>query len=38
MNPEDLDADWSKVGSVYRDGLGTAKLQRYSKLTVNASP
>ncbi|WP_326790404.1 hypothetical protein [Streptomyces sp. NBC_00151] len=38
VNPEDLDPDWSKVGSVYQDGLGTAKLQRYSKLTVNASP
>ncbi|WP_405914872.1 hypothetical protein [Streptomyces sp. NBC_00728] len=38
MNPEDLDPDWSKVGSVYHDGLGTAKVQRYCKLTANASP
>ncbi|WP_406476419.1 hypothetical protein [Streptomyces sp. NBC_01615] len=32
------DVDWSKVGYVEQDALATTKLQRYSKLTVNASP
>ncbi|MFI7501453.1 hypothetical protein ACIBVL_23700 [Streptomyces sp. NPDC049687] len=32
------DIDWSKVGYAEQDGLATTKLQRYSKLTVNASP
>ncbi len=30
--------DWSKVGYAESDGIATTKLQRYSKLTVNASP
>ncbi|MFE9813405.1 hypothetical protein ACFYRN_35080, partial [Streptomyces sp. NPDC005227] len=41
LNGVDLDdenADWSKVGVVGQDALATTKLQRYSKLTVNASP
>ncbi|MGW6485694.1 hypothetical protein [Streptomyces sp. NPDC055056] len=41
LNGIDLDdenADWSKVGVVDQDGLATTKLQRYSRLTVNASP
>ncbi|MFJ8107429.1 hypothetical protein [Streptomyces sp. NPDC096132] len=32
------DIDWSKVGYAEQDNLATTKLQRYSKLTVNASP
>ncbi len=32
------DIDWSKVGYIDNDALGTTKLQRFSKLTVNASP
>ncbi|MFD7794997.1 hypothetical protein [Streptomyces sp. NPDC059759] len=38
VDPEDDNADWSKVGYVDQDALTTTKLQRYSKLTVNASP
>ncbi|GAA3980962.1 hypothetical protein OG252_28280 [Streptomyces sp. NBC_01352] len=41
VNDQDLnsdDVDWSKVGYVEQDGLGTTRLQRLSKLTVNASP
>jgi hypothetical protein len=38
QDPEAEDIDWSQVGYVAYDGLGTTKLQRYSKLTVNASP
>ncbi|MGW7261818.1 hypothetical protein [Streptomyces sp. NPDC054842] len=38
VNPDDESADWSKVGYVDQDALTTTKLQRYSKLTVNASP
>ncbi|MGW3669195.1 hypothetical protein [Streptomyces sp. NPDC005141] len=34
----DEDADLSKVGFVDQDALTTTKLQRYSRLTVNASP
>ncbi|MFD5721595.1 hypothetical protein [Streptomyces sp. NPDC127036] len=34
----DPDADWSKVGYAQQDALGTTKLQRFSRLTVNASP
>ncbi|MER6343638.1 hypothetical protein ACWC10_18060 [Streptomyces sp. NPDC001595] len=30
--------DWSKVGYTETDNLATTRLQRYSKLTVNASP
>ncbi|MGW0187102.1 hypothetical protein ACWDV7_15260 [Streptomyces sp. NPDC003362] len=30
--------DWSKVGYTEADNLATTRLQRYSKLTVNASP
>ncbi|WP_217236923.1 hypothetical protein [Streptomyces sp. AC555_RSS877] len=37
-DPEAEDTDWSKVGYVEQDGLGTTRLQRLSKLTVNASP
>ncbi|MFI1709371.1 hypothetical protein [Streptomyces griseoruber] len=32
------DIDWSKVGYAEQDNLATTKLQRFSKLTVNASP
>ncbi|MFJ6725958.1 hypothetical protein ACIQPQ_13695 [Streptomyces sp. NPDC091281] len=32
------DIDWSKVGYVQQDRLTTTRLQRLSKLTVNASP
>ncbi|MEU6374535.1 hypothetical protein [Streptomyces sp. NPDC046909] len=35
-NPDTI--DWSKVGYVDQDALTTTKLQRYSKLAVNASP
>ncbi|MEU2051808.1 hypothetical protein [Streptomyces bungoensis] len=38
QNPLDPNLDWSKVGFAYQDALTTTKLQRYSKLTVNASP
>ncbi|MEW1567926.1 hypothetical protein AB0454_33760 [Streptomyces sp. NPDC093509] len=34
----DPNADLSKVGYAEQDALATTKLQRYSKLTVNASP
>ncbi|MGW3914057.1 hypothetical protein ACWEBX_21395 [Streptomyces sp. NPDC005070] len=37
-DPSDDNADLSKVGYIDQDGLTTSKLQRYSKLTVNASP
>ncbi|MCL6671202.1 hypothetical protein M8J74_22640, partial [Streptomyces panaciradicis] len=36
--PMSDDIDYSKVGFASQDNLGTTKLQRYSKLTVNASP
>ncbi|WP_328558002.1 MULTISPECIES: hypothetical protein [unclassified Streptomyces] len=38
QDPESDDIDLSQVGFVGQDNLGTAQLQRYSKLTVNASP
>ncbi|WP_405735332.1 hypothetical protein OG885_25355 [Streptomyces sp. NBC_00028] len=38
QDPMSDDIDWSKVGYVDQDALTTTKLQRYSKLTVNASP
>ncbi|MDO0913948.1 hypothetical protein QQM39_24890 [Streptomyces sp. DT2A-34] len=38
QDPDSEDIDWSKVGFAMQDGLGSTKLQRYSKLTVNASP
>ncbi|MGW7407057.1 hypothetical protein ACWGI9_25630 [Streptomyces sp. NPDC054833] len=38
QSPTSENIDWSKVGFAYQDGLGSVKLQRYSKLTVNASP
>ncbi|WP_369260294.1 hypothetical protein [Streptomyces sp. R35] len=38
VNPDSDDIDWSKVGYVDQDALATTKLQRYSKLTVNAGP
>ncbi|WP_328399204.1 hypothetical protein OHS70_20290 [Streptomyces sp. NBC_00390] len=39
QDPEDENIDLSQVGVVEQDPLGvTTKLQRYSKLTVNASP
>ncbi|AZQ35577.1 hypothetical protein EJ357_20440 [Streptomyces cyaneochromogenes] len=34
----DEDIDWSQVGVAEQDALATTKLQRFSKLTVNASP
>ncbi|MFF4901020.1 hypothetical protein [Streptomyces sp. NPDC001068] len=30
--------DWSKIGAAEQDGLATTRLQRLSKLTVNAAP
>jgi hypothetical protein len=40
FNDEEMDDDvnWNNVGYVDQDALATTKLQRYSKLTVNASP
>ncbi|MEV5428417.1 hypothetical protein [Streptomyces sp. NPDC052701] len=38
QDPLAEEIDWNQVGFAYQDGLGTTKLQRYSKLTVNASP
>ncbi|MFG2440981.1 hypothetical protein [Streptomyces sp. NPDC048508] len=38
IDPEDDNADWSKVGYTEQDALATTKLQRYARLTVNASP
>ncbi|MGW0580379.1 hypothetical protein ACWD25_31480 [Streptomyces sp. NPDC002920] len=38
QDPLDENADFSKVGYYEQDGLATTKLQRFSKLTVNASP
>ncbi|MEU9452122.1 hypothetical protein [Streptomyces sp. NPDC048277] len=41
LNGQDLtseDIDWSKVGVASQDGLATTKLQRLSKLTVDATP
>jgi hypothetical protein len=38
QDPESEDIDFSKVGYVDYDNLGTTKLQRFSKLTVNAAP
>ncbi|WP_405916782.1 hypothetical protein [Streptomyces sp. NBC_00728] len=38
VDPDDPNADLSKVGYVDQDALLTTKLQRYSKLTVNAAP
>jgi hypothetical protein len=35
-NPDTI--DWTKVGLAENTAAGTTKLQRYSKLTVNASP
>ncbi|QJT02449.1 hypothetical protein G9272_20735 [Streptomyces asoensis] len=34
----DDDIDWTKVGYAEGDALATTKLQRFSKLTVNAAP
>jgi hypothetical protein len=38
VDPEDQNADLSKVGYIDQDALLTTTLQRYSKLTVNAAP
>ncbi|MFE9683110.1 hypothetical protein [Streptomyces sp. NPDC006285] len=38
QNPDALDFDVTKVGFAEQAKVGTTKLQRYSKLTVNASP
>lgn len=38
QDPTDPNIDMGKVGYKDQDGLATTKLQRYSKLTVNASP
>jgi hypothetical protein len=32
------DVDWENVDYTQQEGLGTARIQRFSKLTVNASP
>ncbi|MBV2357829.1 hypothetical protein KUM39_26315 [Streptomyces sp. J2-1] len=37
-DPESRDIDWNNVGVAFQDKLGTTKLQRYSRLTVNAAP
>ncbi|MEV6178013.1 hypothetical protein ACIHAR_23775 [Streptomyces sp. NPDC052016] len=38
QDPLSDDIDWSKVGYVEQDNLATTRLQRLSKLTVNAAP
>ena len=38
QDPMAEDIDWSQVGFAEAENLGSVKLQRYSKLTVNASP
>ncbi|MFI5632896.1 hypothetical protein ACIA8E_26645 [Streptomyces sp. NPDC051664] len=38
QDPSDPDFDPSQIRSALQDGLGTTKLQRFSKLTVNAAP
>ncbi|WP_369271795.1 hypothetical protein AB5J55_18755 [Streptomyces sp. R11] len=38
QDPLAEDIDWSKVGYAEQEALATTKLQRFSKLTVNASP
>jgi hypothetical protein len=38
VDPSSPDPDLSKVGMAYQDGLHAPAVQRYSKLTVNASP
>jgi hypothetical protein len=38
QDPESSTFDPSKVGYAEQGGLGTTKVQRYSKLTVNATP
>ncbi|MFJ6833050.1 hypothetical protein [Streptomyces sp. NPDC091209] len=38
VDPSDPNADLSKVGYIDQDALLTTRLQRYSKLTVNAAP
>ncbi|MFC4505854.1 MULTISPECIES: hypothetical protein [Streptomyces] len=38
QDPDPGDVDWSKVGYAEQYPLATTKLQRFSKLTVNASP
>ncbi|MFD5518689.1 hypothetical protein [Streptomyces sp. NPDC127066] len=38
IDPNATDIDWSKVGLAEQDGIASTKLQRYSKLTVNAAP
>lgn len=38
VDPAADDIDWSKVGVAEGDALATTKLQRLSKLTVNAAP
>ncbi|MEU9363442.1 hypothetical protein AB0D71_01650 [Streptomyces avermitilis] len=37
-DPNNTDIDLSKVGVAEQDGFGAPNFQRYSKLTVNASP
>ncbi|MFI0963943.1 hypothetical protein ACH4S8_21375 [Streptomyces sp. NPDC021080] len=38
QDPLGEDIDWSQVGFAGADNLGSVKVQRYSKLTVNAAP
>ncbi|MFJ7491052.1 hypothetical protein ACIQZB_07295 [Streptomyces sp. NPDC097727] len=39
LNGQDpMDPDVNKIGFALQDGLGTARVQRLSKLTVNAAP
>ncbi|MER5395730.1 hypothetical protein [Streptomyces sp. NPDC002599] len=38
VDPDDEDADWSKVGRAVQDQITSNKLQRASRLTVDAVP
>ncbi|MFF3451124.1 hypothetical protein ACFYXJ_28725 [Streptomyces sp. NPDC002667] len=38
IDPTSTDIDWSKVGLAEQDGIASTRLQRYSRLTVNAAP
>ncbi|MCG7210481.1 MULTISPECIES: hypothetical protein [Streptomyces] len=38
QDPLAEDVDWTKIGYVDQDALATTRLQRLSKLTVNAAP
>ncbi|KAB2973377.1 hypothetical protein F8R89_15915 [Streptomyces sp. SS1-1] len=38
QDPKADDIDWDQVGFTMQSGLASTRLQRYSKLTVNATP